>query len=92
MEFTGEQIEYLERVIDMDGLDITEVKTNIKGNVWGYVEGNILRSVEGNVLGSVLGDVKGDVLGDVKGNVLGDVWGEVFGDVEVMSMVMSGVR
>jgi len=63
MKFTAEQIEYLERVIDMDGLDITQVKTHIKGNV----------------LGNVLGDVGGNVEGDVEGFVKGDVWRTVNG-------------
>jgi len=64
MKFTAEQIEYLERVIDMDGLDITQVKTHIKGNV----------------LGNVLGDVGGNVEGDVEGFVEGFVWGTVKGE------------
>ena len=57
MKFTAEQIEYLERVIKMNGLDIVMVKTHIKGSVFG------------NVFGNVEGDVRGDVKGDVRGEV-----------------------
>ena len=60
MKFTAEQQAYLEKMIDMEGLDIIEVRTRIKGDVFGYV------------LGDIWGDVKGDVHGEVEGNV----WGE----------------
>ena len=70
MKFTAEQIKYLENNIEMVGLDITEVKTHIKGGVWGNVGG----SVWGNVAGYVWGYVGSGVRGDVKGNVLGDVF------------------
>jgi hypothetical protein len=39
MKFTAEQIEYLERVIEMDGLDIVVVRDHIQGDVFGYVGG-----------------------------------------------------
>ena len=49
MKLTAEQIEYLESNIEMEGLDITKVKANIKGDV------------RGNVSGSVYGDVSGSL-------------------------------
>jgi outer membrane lipoprotein SlyB len=80
MKFTAEQLEYLERNIDMDDLGIIEVRTNIQGIVWGDV-GDVRGSVFGNVRRDVKGEVWGDV-GDVLGHVLGDVIGNVKGDVE----------
>ena len=41
MKFTAEQIEYLERNIEMAGLRITHVDANIFGNVCGDVEGDV---------------------------------------------------
>ena len=63
MKFTADQIEYLESVIEMDGLDIIKVKAHI----WGNVDGNVYGDVEGDVRGDVWGDVEGDVGGTVDG-------------------------
>ena len=59
MKFTAEQQAYLERNIDMDGLDIIEVDDDIYGDVLGDVYGYVI----GNVLGYVRGDVRGTVAG-----------------------------
>ena len=75
MKFTAEQIQYLERNIEMDGLEIMRVGTNIKGNVCGSVYGD----VEGSVGGSVYKDVEGTIGGDVYRNVFGDIRGSVQG-------------
>ena len=61
MKFTAEQIERLESVIDMDGLDITEVKTHIKGDVLGPIHGDVEGYIKGTVWGYVEGKVKGTV-------------------------------
>ena len=90
MKFTAEQIEYLERVIEMQGLDITKVKTHIKGDVEGSVWGNLKGSVEGYVGGNVGSDVEGNVGGDVEGNVSGNVEGDVNGNV--WGNVLGGVN
>ena len=63
MKFTAGQQYYLERVIEMQGLDITAVKAHIKGDVYGYVEGDVWYSVKGDVLGDVRGKVWGTVNG-----------------------------
>ena len=64
MKFTAEQIKYLERVIDMEGLDITKVRAPIKGDVegdvggdvWGYVEGDVLEGVWGGLVWGTVDD------------------------------------
>ena len=106
MKFTAEQQEYLERNIDMEGLDITKIGTSV-GIVHGDVDsvfGNVRRDVKGavwgNVGGNVLGDVKrnvhgnvgGTVYGDVCGYVEGNIWGDVSGDVfgDVRGTVYNG--
>ena len=70
MKFTKGQQAYLERVIDMEGLDIIEVRGHIQGTVWGDV---------GDVEGDVCGNVDGDVHGNIWGSVIGGVWGTVAG-------------
>ena len=57
MKFTEEQIEYLESVIVMDGLDIMGVKDHIWGNVEGYVTGHIWDNLRGDTLRNVFGEV-----------------------------------
>ena len=59
MKFTEEQIKYLERVIEMDDLDIMGVKDHIWGNVDGYVSGHIWDNLRGehtirNVFGELI--------------------------------------
>ena len=71
MKFTAEQQAYLERVIELEGLEIIKVKDTIYGNVKGSVWGNVQ-----NVLGHVRGSISGNVLGDVWGNVQGVVIGK----------------
>ena len=86
MKFTAKQLERLQSVIKMDGLDIIEVGQDIAGSVIGHVRGNIEGAVFGSVNGSVEGDVRddvyGNVLGDVGGNVGGNLWGDVKGSVK----------
>tara|TARA_R110000796_G_scaffold93936_1_gene198605 strand:+ start:693 stop:869 length:177 start_codon:yes stop_codon:yes gene_type:complete len=57
MKFTAEQIEYLERVIELEGLDIVGVKDHIWGNVDGYVTGHIGDNLRGDTLRNVFGEV-----------------------------------
>jgi len=57
MKFTAEQIEYLERVIELEGLDITGVKDHIWGNVDGYVTGYIWDGLKGDTHRNVFGEV-----------------------------------
>ena len=47
MKFTAEQIAYLERVIEMECLDITKVRASIYGPVCGDVIGKVLGTVDG---------------------------------------------
>ena len=57
MKFTAEQIEYLERVIELEGLDIVGVKDHIWGNVDGYVTGYIWDGLKGDTHRNVFGEV-----------------------------------
>ena len=52
MKFTAEQIAFLERVIEMDGLEITEVRMRIKGDVYCSVKGDVCGDIEGRCLWS----------------------------------------
>ena len=58
MKFTAEQIEYLERVIEMEGLRLVIIQDEV-GDVRGDVRGTLL----GNVWGDVRGDVRDSFLG-----------------------------
>ena len=58
MKFTAEQQAYLERVIEMEGLDIVTVRTSIQGDVRGHIKGDVW-GVKGNVWSNVYGNVKG---------------------------------
>ena len=81
MKFTAEQIERLESVIEMDGLDIIKVRCSIYGPVEGTVCGDVFGDVYGDVKEDVWGTVDGgDTSGDTGGVAVGDVswpvWGE----------------
>ena len=58
MKFTAEQIAYLERVIEMEGLRLVIIQDEVV-------------DIYGNVLGDIYGDVWGDVEGDVRDSFLG---------------------
>ena len=62
MKFTAEQIEYLERVIEMEGLRLVIIQDEV-GNVWGNVRGDVRGTLLGNVWGDVRGDVRDSFLG-----------------------------
>ena len=68
MKFTAEQIEYLERNIEMAGLRIIKashpIKVDVDGCIGGYLRGKI----------------KGDISGYVEGDGLEGVWGTVKGE------------
>ena len=51
MKFTAEQIEYLERVIEMEGLRLVIIQDEVVdtyGNVWGDVAGDVRDSFLGS--------------------------------------------
>ena len=72
MNFTFEQIEYLERTLIMKDLRITCVGDDIFGDVLGDVKGDVWGGVLGDVGG---GDTGGDTGGVVVGDVSWPVWG-----------------
>ena len=51
MKFTAEQIEYLERVIEMEGLRLVIIQDEV-GNVWGNVWGDVRGDARDSFLGS----------------------------------------
>lgn len=69
-KFTEEQIEMLERVVDLteDGKGILHVRANVGGSVWGSIEGTVWGYIEGNVDGYVGGYVGGNVVGPILGS------------------------